>query len=107
MPPPEGRAPPPAPREEACTCPHSTRAGGQGCCRGGRGTAPARSDLLDVDGLGSFLPILLFVRHLRSLGQRAVAVADDAREVNEQVPAALVGRDEAEALVVREPLDRP
>src|SRR3954451_8308994 len=64
-------------------------------------------DLLDVDGLGAFVARLLLVGDLGSLAQRAVAVAEDPAEVDEQVTAALVGRDEAEALVVAEPLDRP
>src|SRR4051794_315393 len=61
-------------------------------------------DLLDVDGLGALVAHLLFVRDLRSFGEGAIPVADDARVVDEQVSAALIGRDEAEALVVAEPL---
>src|SRR3954453_11898767 len=61
-------------------------------------------DLLDVDGLGALVAHLLLVRDLRALGEGAIAVADDPRVVDEQVSAALIGRDEAEALVVAEPL---
>src|SRR5215207_5534955 len=64
-----------------------------------RSAAPAARQAL--------LSVLLVVGDLRSLGQRAVAVADDPREMDEQVSAALIGRDEAESLVVGEPLDRP
>src|SRR5215213_8876661 len=74
----------------------------------GRRPAPARAalDLLDVDGLGALVPVLLLVADLRALREGAVAVAADPGEVDEQVTPTLVGRDEAEALVVREPLDR-
>src|SRR5436305_12625396 len=65
---------------------------------------PGVLDLLDVDGLGALVAHLLFVGDLRALGEAPIAVADDARVVNEQVSAALIGRDEAEALVVAEPL---
>src|SRR3954470_10167579 len=61
-------------------------------------------DLLDVDGLGALVAHLLFVGDLRSFGEGAIPVADDARVVDEEVSAALIGRDEAEALVVAEPL---
>src|SRR4051812_5187035 len=66
-----------------------------------------RLDLGDVDGLGPLVAGFLLVGDLRALRQRAIAVAGDAGVVHEQVPAAFVGRDEAEALVVTEPLDRP
>src|SRR5688572_28760027 len=62
--------------------------------------------LQHVDGLGALVALLLFVGDLGAFDERAVAVARDAREVDEQVAAALVGRDEAESLVVAEPLDR-
>src|SRR3954453_23157431 len=62
------------------------------------------SDLGDVDRLRSLVAALLLVGDARALGQRAVPVAVDARVMDEQVAAALVGGDEAEALVVAEPL---
>src|SRR3954454_17334790 len=65
---------------------------------------PGVLDLLDVDGLGALVAHLLLVGDLRALGEAPIAVADDARVVDEQVPAALIGRDEAESLVVAEPL---
>src|SRR6478672_9369753 len=72
---------------------------------------PARSaasrvvlDDADVDGLGALVPGLRLVLDARALGQRAVALADDPGVVHEEVLAGLVGRDEAEALVVAEPL---
>src|SRR3954468_10570945 len=75
-----------------------------------RCTAPksrSESDLLDVYGLGALVARLLLVGDLGALAQRSIAVAEDAAEVDEQVAATLIGCDEAEALVVREPLDRP
>src|SRR3954447_18766461 len=60
--------------------------------------------LLDVDGLGALVPGLLLVRHPGAFGEGAVALRRDSRVVDEQVAAALVGRDEAEALVVVKPL---
>src|SRR5262245_37277168 len=71
------------------------------------GAGPAGlSELLDVYGLRALVALLLFVGDLCTLGERAIAVARDAREVDEEVTASLVGRDEPEALVVAEPLDR-
>src|SRR3954451_1581486 len=67
----------------------------------------AELELGDVDRLRALVALLLVVGDLRALRERPVAVARDAAEVDEQVPAALIGRDEAEALVVAEPLDRP
>src|SRR5437764_374590 len=61
-------------------------------------------DLRDVDRLGALGPALLLVRHLRPLRERAIAVPGDAAEVDEQITPAVVWRDEAEALVVAEPL---
>ena len=53
----------------------------------------------------------LFVHHtgingngFRTLAERLVAVADDAAVMDEEVLAGLVGGDEAEALLVAEPL---
>src|SRR5207237_5036000 len=60
----------------------------------------------DLDCLRALVAGFLLVAHLRALGQRAKAVAGDAAVVDEKVPAALVRRDEAVALVVAEPLDR-
>ena len=54
----------------------------------------------------TLVALLLLVGDLGTLGERPIAVSRDAREMDEQVAAALVGRDEAEALVVAEPLDR-
>src|SRR4051794_28975059 len=59
----------------------------------------------DVDGLGALVPGLSVVRDLRTLGQRLEAAGVDAGVVDEEVLASLVRRDEAEALVVVEPLD--
>src|SRR5262249_37806349 len=61
--------------------------------------------LLDVDRLRPLRALLLLVGDLRALRERAVAVARDAAEMDEQVTPAIVGCDEAEALVVAEPLD--
>src|SRR3954470_5848981 len=51
-----------------------------------------------VAGLG-------LVLHARALGERAVAVRFDAAVVDEEVLAAFIGSDEAEALLVAEPLN--
>src|SRR3954447_4624336 len=59
----------------------------------------------DVDGLGALVPGLGVEGDLRALRQRLEAVGVDAGVMDEEVLAALVGRDEAEALVVVEPLD--
>src|SRR3954451_14961228 len=58
----------------------------------------------DVDGLGALVAGLGVVRHLRALGQRFEAVGVDAGVVDEEVLAALVRGNEAEALVVVETL---
>src|SRR3954470_8620385 len=63
-------------------------------------------DLHDVDRLRALVAVLLFERHLGALAQRPIAVAVDPGEVDEEVTPALIGRDEAEAFFVREPLDR-
>src|SRR4051812_34112890 len=65
------------------------------------------SHLDDVDRLRALVARLFLVGHLRALGERLVAVAVDTRVVDEQVAAAFVGRNKAEAFVVTEPLDRP
>src|SRR6185436_15680504 len=67
---------------------------------------PAFLQSRDVDGLGALVALLLFVVDLRALGERAVAVAGDAAVVDEEVATAVIRRDEAEALVVAEPLHR-
>src|SRR4051812_16454606 len=59
----------------------------------------------DVDGLRALVARLGVIRDLRALGEGAEAVRVDAGVVNEEVLAPLVGRDEAEALVVVEPLN--
>src|SRR3954453_17309958 len=59
---------------------------------------------LDVRGcraLGTFLGL---VAHLGALAERLEAAALDRAVVNEEVLAAVVGRDESKALVVTEPL---
>src|SRR5688500_1755198 len=68
-----------------------------------RGTR-CRLERLDVRGVGALGADLSLVADLRALGERLEAVAGDARVVHEQVLALIVGRDEAEALVVAEPL---
>src|SRR3954449_6054578 len=64
-----------------------------------------RSDGPDVDRLRALVTGLRLVLHARALGERAVAIGLDAGVVDEEVLAALVGRDEAKALLVAEPLD--
>src|SRR6266446_2689785 len=58
-----------------------------------------------VRGLRAFVTLLLFVLHLRTLGERPVAAALDRAEVHEQVLVTLVGGDEPITLVRVEPLD--
>src|SRR3954469_13985705 len=58
----------------------------------------------DVDGLGALVAGLGVEGHLRALSHRLEAVGVDAGVVDEEVLAALVRGDEAEALVVVEPL---
>src|ERR671930_2299603 len=58
----------------------------------------------DVDGLRPLVAGLRVVGDLRALGQRLEAVGVDAGVVDEEVLATVVRRDEAEALVVVEPL---
>src|SRR3954447_18848904 len=65
----------------------------------------AGSDLLNVACGRALLALLLVVAHLRALGERLEAAPLDRRVVDEEVLAALVWRDEAESLVVVEPLD--
>src|SRR3954470_8796941 len=61
-------------------------------------------DQRDVDGLGALVPGLGLVGDLRALGEGAVAVGVDRGVVDEKILAGLVRRDEAEALLVAEPL---
>src|SRR5262245_11558333 len=63
-----------------------------------------RSARLAVDGLRALVPLLGVVGHLRSLLQRAVALAIDPRVMDEQVLVPVIGGDESEPLVVAEPL---
>src|SRR3954465_3444597 len=63
-----------------------------------------RLERRDVDGLGALVPGLGVEGDLRALGERLEAAAVDAGVVDEEILAALVRRDEAEALVVVEPL---
>src|SRR3954471_7002741 len=70
--------------------------------RGLRGAALLHLDVRRGGALGTRLGL---VADLRTLGERFEAAAGDARVVDEQVLALVVGRDEAEALLVAEPLD--
>src|SRR5215208_2097073 len=60
---------------------------------------------LHVDGLGPPVAGLGIKGHLGALSQRLETFAADAAVVDEEVFSALVRGDEAEALVVVEPLD--
>src|SRR4051812_40469369 len=62
-------------------------------------------DRADVHGLRPLVAGLGLVLHARALGERAVAVRFDAAVVDEEVLAAFIGCDEAEALLVAEPLN--
>src|SRR3954470_23334980 len=59
----------------------------------------------DVDGLRALVARLGVEAHAGALGQRLEARGVDASVVDEEVLARVVRRDEAEALVVVEPLD--
>src|SRR3954470_11789691 len=59
----------------------------------------------DVDGLRALVARLGVEAHAGALGQGLEARRVDARVVDEEVLARVVRRDEAEALVVVEPLD--
>src|SRR3954452_15317888 len=63
------------------------------------------SDLLDVRCSRALLTLLLVVAHLRALSKRLEAAALDRGVMDEEVLAALIRSDEAEALVVVEPLN--
>src|SRR5215210_4457143 len=71
---------------------------GAGCST----VAKAGLDGLDVDRLGAAIALLGVELDLGALGERAAAL--DSREVDEEVLAGLVGRDEPEALGRVEPL---
>ena len=53
---------------------------------------------------GPFGALAQLVLDLRALGEGAEAVAGDRREMDERVLAPVIGSDEAEALLVAEPL---
>src|SRR4051812_28428110 len=71
-----------------------------------QGTARSCGTLkrLDVRRVGALRADLGVVADLRAFGEGLEAIAGDAGVVHEQVLALVVGRDEAEALVVAEPL---
>src|SRR5436190_6957356 len=60
---------------------------------------------LNVGCLRSLLPLRHLERDLRALVQLLEPAASDGRDVHEQIFAALIGRDEAVALLAAEPLD--
>src|SRR5205085_4411365 len=62
------------------------------------------SDLGDVDRLRPLVSRLLVVGDLRVLLKRLEAASVDSSVMDEEVTVALVGRDEAVALLVVEPL---
>src|SRR3954471_21699549 len=66
----------------------------------------AKLDGPDVGGLRPLRALAELVLDLRAFGEGAEPVAEDRREVHERIFAAVVGRDETEALLVAEPLDR-
>src|SRR5579864_3386031 len=84
-----------------------SRAGARQSAHAGSGESVVggSSDLGDVHCFGTLGSLFRLVGDLGPLRKRAIAVAGDASEVDEQVPAAIVWRDEAEPLVVAEPLD--
>src|SRR5688572_25869645 len=61
-------------------------------------------DRRDVDGRWALGTLLSLVLDARALGEGAESVTGDAGEMDEEVLAGFVGRDEPEALVVAEPL---
>src|SRR3954453_6580156 len=62
-------------------------------------------ELYDVRGGRALLALLLVVADLRALGERLEAATLDRAVMDEEVLALVIGRDEAKALVVVEPLD--
>src|SRR5215210_1370714 len=84
----------------------SGRSRAQGGTRQRRASRPrAPSQLLDVHGLGALVALFLLVRDLGVLLQAPEALRVDPCVMDEEVTAALVGRDEAVTLLVVEPLD--
>src|ERR687895_573012 len=69
------------------------------------GTSGDASDEAHVHRLGTLVARLLLVLHLGVLRQGLEALAVDAAVMDEQVPLSIIGSDEAEALLVVEPLD--
>src|SRR4051794_21523601 len=65
------------------------------------------SDRVHVGGVQALRALLHLVLDLRALSERPKAAAGDRGMVDEHVLALVVGRDEAEALVVAEPLHGP
>jgi hypothetical protein len=68
-------------------------------------SAAALGDRADVRRLRALLPLARLELDLRALNEALEALAVDAAVVDEEVFAALVGRDEAVPIVVVEPLD--
>src|SRR5438067_8415815 len=62
------------------------------------------ADEHDALRLGAFRALRGLELHLRVLGERLVALADDRAVMDEQILAALIGDDEAVPLLVVEPL---
>src|SRR5215217_782139 len=58
----------------------------------------------DVGRLGALAGLTQLVLDLRTFGERAEAIARNAREVHERVLPTVIGGDEPEALLVAEPL---
>src|SRR6478609_11549518 len=58
----------------------------------------------DVRGLWAFRPLPELVFDLRPFGERPEATPGNRREMDERILPAVIGRDEAEALLVAEPL---
>src|SRR4051794_23579768 len=86
------------------TLDHVLRTDGMRPRRLGRGRAPIASELDDVRRLRAFRALAGLVLDLRVLRERLEALTGDIAVVDEEVLAALVGRDEAVALRVVEPL---
>src|SRR5437588_6160520 len=72
------------------------------CCCAIVGMSLERRDVRGLRALGARLGI---EGDLRPLGQGAIALSGDGRVVHEEVLPTLVRRDEAEPLVIAEPLD--
>src|SRR5690606_22087782 len=96
----------PAPWSDAVRrrTPRPLRAGASGKIRGRR-VRRARSERRDVRRLGALGTLRHVELDLLVLLERAVAARVDRGEVREDVSAALVGGDDAEALLGVEPLD--